>query len=394
MAALFTRAGALLVAGAMMGVVSFLACSSDDPAPATNAEGGVDAEPLFRIVQRDLVVRCGGQNGSCHVRGATAPHWLGDPDPYLSAKKYPGILPATLDVGDSIILTQVAHSGPSLKSFPQLYDATANWLRAEVPGPPLPNTGAFFVRDGLNSIPLDNVASGLTDARLTFIGTDGSNGTMVLSSMRLVAPRNANIKVDSPFFVILPRSGKVKAEPEKNGFKGELTVPAGQSVDLFEGRMVLTGWDAQGQLKIVFNKIESSPGTSPSDTCTALDVFTAKAIPAMTTQIDVTDDDDNDGGVFDGSVVGKNSCAGCHSRVLPDGTLYAAVLAMDLRELSAKPEVACASARAQISFANKSQSNILLNPQGKSNPNHPIIPLAADNPVIKGIQEWVEAEQQ
>jgi len=194
MMALHSRAGCVFagtaaVVGAFSALV-VLACSSssDDPATTSGEGGAVDAEPLFRIVQRDLLVRCGGANGSCHVKGAVAPHWLGDPDPYLSAKKYPGIIPATQETGDSTILTQVAHSGPALKSYPQLYDAVASWITAEIGAPPLPNTGAFVVATGLNVVNLNIVASGLDGARITFLANDGTNGTLSLTAMRIFAP--------------------------------------------------------------------------------------------------------------------------------------------------------------------------------------------------------------
>lgn len=398
MMALHARAAcALLVAGVVLVPVSFLACKSDeaDPDGPGTGDAAANGEPLFRALQADLVKTCGGANGSCHVRGATAPHWLGDPDPYLSAKKYRGILPATQEVGDSIILTQVDHVGPALTRYPDLFRRVGDWLSAEVPQPPLPNTGKLYVLDGLNSIPLDTVASGLTGARLQFLGSDGSNGTMILSSIKLIAPNNANVKVDSPFFVVLPRTGKVNADPEKNGFKGELTVPAGTTKDLFEGKMVLTGWDLQGQLKIVFKKIESTPGTGTTDQCTALELFKTSALPQLRAQIDILDDDDNDGGVVDASVIGKGSCVGCHGAGdEPGGGAPPAVNAMNLRAVDSDPAVACAFARTHINFVDKAQSLILLNPQGKANPNHPVKPLAASDPVIKGIEAWVNAEKE
>ncbi|MBS2016906.1 MAG: hypothetical protein JST00_28730 [Deltaproteobacteria bacterium] len=396
MMALHARAAcAFLVAGVVLVPASFLACSSEDSPGPSGGDAAANAEPLFRAVQSELVARCGGQNGSCHVRGPTAPNWLADPDPYLSAKKYRGILPATQEVGDSIILTQVDHVGPSLKRYPDLFRRVGEWLSAEVPQPPLPNTGNIFVADGLNSIPLDNVASGLTGARLQFLGSDGTNGTMILSALKLIAPQNANVKVDSPFFVILPRSGKVNADPEKNGFKGELTVPAGQTKDLFEGKMVLTGWDIQGQLKVVFKKIESSPGTGANQGCTALDIFKSSALPQLRAPIDIYADDDNDGGVLDASVIGKGSCVGCHAAGdEPGGGAPPAVNAFNLRAVDTDPAVACGFARTHINFKDKSQSLILLNPQGKANPNHPVKPLAVDDPVVKGIEAWVNAEKE
>lgn len=394
--ALHARAAcALLVAGVVLLPVGFLACGGDDPPGPTTGDAAANGEPLFRALQDELVRTCGGSNGSCHVRGATAPHWLGDPDPYLSAKKYRGILPATQEVGDSILLTQVDHVGPSLKRYPNLFQKVGDWLSAEVPQPPLPNTGALFVLDGLNSIPLDNVASGLVGARLQFLGSDGNNGTMILSSIKLFAPNNKNVKVDSPFFVILPRNGKVKADPEKNGFKGELTVPAGTSKELFDGKMVLTGWDLQGQLKIVFKKIESTDGTGANQGCTALEVFKSSALPQLRAQIDIYDDDDNDGGVIDASVIGQGSCVGCHGAAdEPGGGAPPAVNAMNLRNVDTDPATACGFARTHINFKDKSQSLILLNPQGKANPNHPVKPLAADDPVVKGIEAWVNAEKE
>jgi hypothetical protein len=398
MMALHVRAGAAFAATAVFGAfgaILFLACSttSEDP-PAPSTEAGVEAEPLFRVVQRDLIVRCGGANGSCHVRGSVAPHWLGDPDPYLSAKKYPGILPATREPGDSTILTQVAHTGPSLKSYPELYDHVAQWIAAEMGGPPLPNTGKFSVATGLNVVNLNTIGSGLNGARITFLASDGTAGTLSLTAMRVFAPQDANIKLESPFFVKLPRNGKVKAEPSVNGFQGELTVAAGTSVDLYTGNMVLTGWDPNGELKIAFQKIESTPGKGPSAACTALELFKTKALPQMQQQIDITGDDDNDGGVFDGGVIGKGSCLGCHGKELAAGEApTTAISAMDLRTHATDPAKACVSARQHINFQNKAQSVIILNPTGQANPVHPIKPLAPNDPIVKGIEEWVQAEQ-
>jgi hypothetical protein len=352
-----------------------------------------------------LIVRCGGPNGSCHVKGATAPHWLGEPDPYLSAKKYPGILPATRDVGDSTLLTQVAHTGPSLKSFPQLYDHVSAWVLSELPQPPLPNTGKFSVASGLNVINLNTITTAmgtpsLEGARISFLASDGSAGTLSLTAIRVTAPQNANIKFDSPFFVTLPRSGKVKAEPSVNGFQGELTVPAGTTVDFYTGKMILTGWDPAGQLKIAFQKIETSPGKGANGACTALDVFKSKALPAFRATIDITGDDDigpgYDGGIYDGGVIGQGSCAGCHAKPTADPMMgpTTAVSALDLQAIDSDPAVACGFARNFINFKNKPQSIIILNPTGQANPNHPVKPLAPTDPVVVGITEWVNAEMQ
>jgi hypothetical protein len=247
---------------------------------------------------------------------------------------------------------------------------------------------------GFNQVNLDTIGSGLQGARITFLAIEASAGTLSMTAIRVFAPPNANLRIESPFFVVLPRSGKVKAEPLVNGYTGELTVKAGTSAEFFTGKMILTRYDNAGQLKITFTKLESTPGVGASDACNALDVFIKKALPAMRTELDVTGDDDNDGGTFDGSVIGKGSCVGCHGRADdPTTGAYSAVQAMDLRAADSDPAAACAFARQHIAFENKAQSLILLNPTGKANPNHPITPLSPDDPIMKGIQEWVNAEQ-
>lgn len=391
------RAFAAFAASALIGC-AFLACGDDEPAQSGEPESpiGKDPEPYFRNLEQDLKASCGGTNGRCHINGTfqNAPKWLGDPDAYVSIRKYRGILPATKEVGDSILLTQVRHAGPALKDAPNdLYRRVADWLVAEVPPPPLPNTGSFPIIDGYNSVALDNVASGLSGARISFLATE-SNGVLTLNALKIVAPANANVKIDSPFFVILPRNGKVKADPEVNGFKGELTVAAGTSVDLYAGRMILLQWDPAGALKIAFQKIESTPGQGIAQSCTALDAFKNSAVPAMRMPVDIYDYDYYvDGG--DPVVVGQKSCLGCHavepgSGEAPDQ----AVQALDLRGIDRDPGPACAQARNWINFPNKDQSTILLNPTGKGNPVHPMKPVPDSDPIVSGIKAWVQAENE
>jgi hypothetical protein len=395
MIALHARAAAGLAIGMLLVTSAFLACSSDSEDGGSGpAPGTADAEPLFRAIEADLKTTCGGVNGSCHIRGDQAPHWLGDPDAYLSAKKYPGILPATREPGDSTILTQVDHIGPSLRHYPKLYDKVGAWLSAELPPPPLPATQKFQVVSGFNLVNLNTLGSGLDGARITFLATEASVGTLSITALRIYAPQNANLQIDSPFFVVLPRNGKVKAEPSVNGFQGELTVPAGTSTDFYTGKMILTRYDSAGALKIAFNKLASTPGTGASEGCKALDVFKSQALPAMRSQLDVTGGDDNDGGVYDGSVIGQGSCVGCHAKAPnPDEAPSSAVLAMDLRTVDTDPAIACGFARTFIDFKNKPGSLILQNPTGKANPNHPIKPLADSDPIVTGIAAWVNAEQ-
>jgi len=384
-----------LAASALITLCVFACKKSDDDGGSNLSPNpiGQDPEPYFRNLEADLKASCGGTGGRCHINGTyqNAPKFLGGPDAYASIKKYRGILPATKEVGDSIILTIGQHEGPALKDAPNdLYRRVADWLVAEVPPPPLPNTGSFAVTDGFNNVPLDNAGPGLTGGRITFLATQ-DNGVLSLSALRVVAPINANIAISAPFFVLLPRSGKVRADPDVNGFKGDLTVPAGEAVDFYTGKMVLLQWDQAGQLKIAFNKLESSPGQGVIHECTAIDAFKNNAMPAMRELVDRYDYDYYvDGGMP--TVVGQNSCLGCHGQ--DTDPVDEAVKAMDLRGADMDPGKACAQARFWINFADKPNSTILLNPQGKGNPVHPIAPVPETSPIITGIKAWVDAERE
>jgi hypothetical protein len=114
MLALRERAAVGVVAVASIGLGIF-ACGDDAGTDRRGSTGGTDPEPIFRALEADLVRTCGGPNGTCHVRGSfqQAPTWLGGPDTYATIRKYRGVLPATKEVGDSILLTQVRHAGPA-----------------------------------------------------------------------------------------------------------------------------------------------------------------------------------------------------------------------------------------------------------------------------------------
>jgi hypothetical protein len=397
-----SHARAAAVALGLFALFGFLACSSSDSGSTSGPNATTDPEPLFRDLQDDLVASCGGPNGTCHVAGTyqSAPKWLAGPDPYVSAKNYRGILPATKEVGDSILLTQVAHECTALKDVKStngkapLFERVATWLQAEVPPPPLPNTGAFSVPTGFNQVNLD--AAGVPGGRITFLATD-VNGVLSLTAMRIYAPPTLNVKISAPFFVILPRSGKVNADPTVNGFQGELTVAAGTNVDFYSGKMILLRWDSTGQLKIAFQTLETTPGQGTNTSCTALDVFTSKAIPAMQMQVQVIDPGEGDGGAGagdGGTVIGQGSCLGCHADTANPPAYPPAVNAMDLRGFDTDPASACVQARRWINFTGaRDQSTLLLNPTGQANPAHPMQPLSASDPIVTGIAAWVNAEQ-
>ncbi len=365
----------------------YLIACGDDDAAANKGDGGSDAtaaltpEQMFRALQPELLARCGGPNGVCHVNGSfnQAPVWLGNPDPYVSAKAYRGILPASGDPKDSIILTQIEHTGPSLQSTPALLGKAQEWVAAELAASirKLPAAGPVPVVEGQNTIDLSKVVPGVTDgAKLTFLGTT-QNNVLTMTNLKVTAGAGSGMRMDSPFFVIVPEKGKTIADPNVNGFSGEMTVLPNETKDFYSGTMILLPFPAKTQIKVVFKKLEkpASLDGGAGGECTALGVFQSSAIPAFTASVPLVEG-------------GTSTCVFCHG-----GGNETAVNAMDLTALGSDPKTACAQARNWINFSDKSKSLIILNPTGAANPNHPVQALPDNGPVVSGIRAWVDAEK-
>jgi hypothetical protein len=382
------------VAGAAgaLSVLVVAACSSSSsnglrPPAAGDAstEASADAqdptpEEQFRAFQQDLITTCGGTSGVCHVLGTfqNAPKWLGNPDPYVSAKNYPGIIPASGDPNDSILLTQTEHEGPSLQSHPDLFGKVRAWIAAEIGNQKLPETDPMPVTDGFNSIDLSMLGTGLMGAKITFLAMT-NNDIITLSSIKIYAPTAAGLHVDSPFFIIVPAKGPVIADPVVNGFTGPLDIPRASGADFYSGQIILLKWSSTSQLRIAFKAltaVAASMDAGPTGDCTALMSFTTNAVPAFEAAVTLPD-----GG-------GMTTCLGCHA-----GGDDVATNAMDLTQVGKNNAAACAQARNWINFMNKDMSTIVLNPQGLSNPMHPINSLSASDPIVTGIKQWVTDEQ-
>lgn len=374
-------------------------CSSTTEEAA--ADGGSDAgvaeqpEPVFRALQADLVRTCGGVQGACHVNGThrsaqgePASTWLGAPDPYVSAKTYPGIIPVTGEVNDSKLLTQVEHDGPALVSTPALFERVKTWVAAELrsQGTRLPVTDAFLVKEGANTVDLGRLAENAAGAKLTFEARE-SSGTLFLSKMEITAPEGRGLQMDSPFFVVLPATGPTRSDP-LSGFPGLLTVPAAETKSFYTGATVLQEWNPLNRLKLVFQRFETTAPVVAGDAgggCKALGVFESSALPAL--QADLGD--------------GK-SCQTCHGETADGGGIEVATAAMDLRMLGVDNAAACAQALFHVNLRDREKSNILLTPTGGpgGSPSHPVKTRCADNPappcvsneVVDGLLGWVRAE--
>ncbi len=385
-AALVTGAfGGLLGVGLSLGPACGASSASGDGGP----EGGQSAEALFRAIEKPLVNRCGAKDGVCHVKGSynDAPRWLAEPDAYASAKGFRGVVPVTRDVADSTLLTQAEHVGPSLDSTPDLRDKVREWLQAEVGPAKLPATEPFFVQTGLNAIDLKGLAPGLEGSKIEFFA-ESSGSVLTLSNIRLHASLTSNVKLESPFFVQLPKAGRTIADPANAGFEGPLEAPAGTRQVFYKGSLVLLGWTSQTRLKLVFAKIEATSGKGVTPDCKALALFEQSAIPAFQTVIDIIPDP-QDGGPLSDAAPFTSSCSGCHAGGDGDDV---AKNAMDLADIGTDNAKACAQARRWINLADKEKSVILLNPQGKANELHPMKSLPSNHPVVEGLRRWVNAE--
>ncbi len=372
------RAALALTIVAVTSGLAFAACSGGDALPPAKDASAEAASPtpeqIFRAIEPQLVAQCGGTGGQCHVNGtfASAPKWLGPPDKYASAKAYRGILPATGDPDDSILLTQIEHTGPSLQSNKDLFGRVRTWIGAELASSTakLPSSALVQVNDGLNTIDLPSVG-----AKVTF-SAQTNNDVITLSAIRLTAGKTA-VRFKDPFFVVVPQKGKIVTDPTVNGFEtGLVTLNAAASADI--GTLILIRWQAGNKVKIVFKVLEAAQPNAdagPTGECTALDVFKQKASPAFQTDVPLVDG-------------GTRSCFFCHS-----GGDDVAKNALDLSQLTTNPGAACAQARNYVNFADRGKSIIILNPTGQANPSHPVQALQASGPVVTAIRAWVDAEK-
>jgi hypothetical protein len=400
----FRRAFAIIVpvaaASMALGTLFGTGCGSDDPAGDGGDASAQNAEALFRQIEPSLVNRCGAKDGVCHIKGVYngAPKWLAEPDYYASVKAFRGILPVTKDPDDSTLLSQAAHDGPSLDATPDLKAKVREWIAAEVGPQKLPATKPFTVVIGANTIDLKDIDPQLAGSTLELIAArDGS--VLTLSGMKILAGPTTNVTIESPFFVQIPKVGRVKVDPKNAGFEGKLEVPAGTRKELFAGGLVLLNVAGDTQLKLVLQAFSTTPGKAPNRECTALDLFRSSAVPAFRTFIDTIPDPQLDAAAFPDGGTPPAACVSCHmggedspdSGVTP--TEVVATQAMDLRSLDRDEKTACAQARQWIDFANRENSLLITNPQGKGNAQHPLKGVPSNHPVVEGIRKWVAAEQ-
>jgi cytochrome c553 len=336
------------------------AAAGDAGSDEDGAVGSPQGRQLFEAILPDLSSTCGG---ACHAMGAGgAPRWLGPPDPYTSAVKFPGIV--VTNPAASIVVTKGRHEGPALAD--PLLTQVIQWLTAEAAALPvvtLPQTPAFTVASGANNI--DCSAAGIAGLHITFdAAIDGS--ILTLSNLDVVTPTTTGAEVVYPIFAILPSTG---AEIDDQSFSNtDQTVAAGQTAPLGPGLLILTQWSAGAQMKIEFTaitKVTVSADAGLTGGCKAVADFQADAYPAIQ----------------------ANTCLTCH------GAGGSGNAAMDLSALQSNPPdyaTGCAQALSQANPQNPAQSEIILAPTGQV-ANHPF--KNASQSFVTMMETWIAAEK-
>ncbi len=332
-----------------------------DGGPVGDSAAGSPARALFEALLPTLSSTCGG---ACHGLGVGgAPIWLGQPDPYTSATKFPGIV--TPNPGTSIIVTKGRHEGPPLAD--PLLTQVMGWLTAEAAALPvvtLPSTAAFTPANGSNDI--DCSAAGIPGLHITFNATASGN-LMTLSGIDVIAPTTTGAQITYPIFAILPQGG---AEIDDSSFSNLVqTVGAGTTTPLGPGLLVLTQWSTGAKMKIEFTALVKATladgGSSTTGGCKSVTSFTQNAVPAIQ----------------------ANTCLNCHN------TGGSGNASLDLSGLASNPPddaTACAQALTRINPQNPAQSDIILAPTGQV-ANHPF--KNASQSFVQMMETWITAEQ-
>ncbi len=336
----------------------------------TGADGGLIGDAttstsagraLFEALLPALSSTCGG---ACHAMGVGgAPIWLGQPDPYSSATKFPGIIGA--NPGTSIIVTKGRHEGPALAD--PLLTQVMSWLTAEAAALPvmtLPSTAAFTPTTGSNDV--DCSAAGIPGLHITF-NAAASGNLLTLNGLSVVTPATTGAQITYPIFAILPQGAPEIDDSSLSNLVQ--TVPAASTTTLGPGLLVLTQWSTGAQMKIEFTALVKATAADGGGTttggCKSVASFTANAVPAIQ----------------------ANTCLNCHN------TGGSGNPSLDLSALAANPPddtTACAQALSRVNVTNPAQSDIILAPTGQV-ANHPF--QNASQSFVTMMETWITAEK-
>lgn len=351
----------LATAFALVASALAVACGGADDMFAGMGQGGVTTSPvgdggvadagpltatdkakdLFAKLEPQLSATC----GTCHDTGvAGAPKFLTKPDVYGSVKAYKGIV--LKDYMNSRLLVvgpETGHTGgPGLQG--ELKQACTTWLQTEAAALQevvLPGTDPFTVTVGANAVDLSKAGTGLAGARLTFNATF-SGQLLSMGTLQVVAPAGLGLQVTHPIFVVIQPNGDEVEDAVDSFSNVDQAVPAGQTVTLGPGTLVLNKVPQGARMRIRFTSIKTVVPTDAGAAggCRSLATFVSSAKPQL------------------------QQCLGCHGQNGPQRG------AMDLTGLQTNDDAAaCAQALNKINLTNKPASILLSRPkQGSGHP--------------------------
>jgi hypothetical protein len=288
----------------------------DGGSPGANPGGPPAEELLFRAVEKDMVQKCGGDSGACHVNGTYKPTpatFLAPPDAYKSIKAQPGVVVA--DYYQSTILNKGAHAGPAVGDDPTFEAKVIEWLKMEslvIQSQKEPSIDPVALQSGPNDIDMTKACvAGLTGVHLLF---DASlvSGILSLNNIKLRAAAGTDVHLLKPRFIrVLAKPDSANRTEIPDGAdtfsNTDQTVPGGAETVIAPGSAFLTaaGWIpydfATDKIRIEVEKLEPGKVTviEAPKVCKDVANFTANVLPSL-----------RGGGGF------NLNCSGCHGNGL------------------------------------------------------------------------------
>ncbi len=247
-------------AAGCLGSYSPLTGGDDGGAP----DMGVDVVAQFnQNVAPIMTASCAG----CHAKnGGVGPGFLAPPDMLRTMLTYPGIIGSTPDT--SRIYAKGQHEGPALT--PQQAPVVADWINlynAHKPesgdaGANKPQLTPFKPVMGANTIELAALDAALVGGTITFnaqmVGT-----SIELSSITVTTPKDSGAHMVHPLWVIWDTHYNPTPDPVDSFSNLDETIPAGQSMPLGPGEVILPNFQQGFLVNVVFQLLEAKTVENP-----------------------------------------------------------------------------------------------------------------------------------
>jgi len=336
-------------------------------------------EELFRGLEEDLLVNC----GPCHAGDTSNTPWLGGEDPYVSILAWRGMV--TKDWRKSKLMTIPIEGGghpgsPNLDSTslpPTLYPGVQAWLEEEakaivvgdeegpVTGPAIEPVTPVM---GFNALYLDSLGAAFQGMAITFFADTPTDNLLMLTDLQIHATSEKGLHVVHPLFVVYPKNVQADPDPVDSCSNVDQTIDIGGAQELGPGTVILSNWQPEAKLAVVFEKVEPYTPGAPVETdgCKDVTSFTTNAVGPL-----------------------QDNCAGqCHG-----GNNSAAKAALDMSALQDDPEKACAQVLNRVKTDDPNGSPILVVTQPGGNANHPYkFPNGGYENFQTAVSTWIMAE--